>query len=236
MGRCGPNRCRASTGLSGEHLARVSARRIRMVSTPLDECSGSESRTPHRHTSSALGLPRRGLATAREPPLTWLTRHHLRHVLPEVRCTSHTTTAALACRQLLCLTRSIKGTRSIHSSPSPAARRAGLPAGMDTGLITPLEPAGIRQTLDTLRGLPRPVLEAFTKAFRSGSRCRRRPPPLSIASARSAATTGSRPTWCSTNGWRQDHEHRPRAEKAQNPHCMDFAFDRPEPPMSRGSS
>jgi len=57
------------------------------------------------------------------------------------------------------------GTRSIHRSPSPTAPSAAAEASDDPGL-TPLDPAVIRQVLATLRGLPRPVLEGFTKAFR----------------------------------------------------------------------
>ncbi|MCT0249073.1 RAD52 family DNA repair protein [Synechococcus sp. CS-205] len=57
------------------------------------------------------------------------------------------------------------GTRSIHRSPTPAAPSAAADAGDDPGLA-PLDPAVIRQVLTTLRGLPRPVLEGFTKAFR----------------------------------------------------------------------
>jgi DNA recombination protein Rad52 len=57
------------------------------------------------------------------------------------------------------------GTRSIHRSPSPTAPNATAEASDDPGL-TPLDPAVIRQVLATLRGLPRPVLEGFTKAFR----------------------------------------------------------------------
>jgi DNA recombination protein Rad52 len=53
------------------------------------------------------------------------------------------------------------GTRSIHRRPTPAAPSAGNDPG-----LTPLDPAVIRQVLATLRGLPRPVLEGFTKAFR----------------------------------------------------------------------
>ena len=56
-------------------------------------------------------------------------------------------------------------TRSILRGPSPAAPTAAADTGDDPGL-TPLDPAVIRQILDTLRGLPRPVLEGFTKAFR----------------------------------------------------------------------
>jgi DNA recombination protein Rad52 len=57
------------------------------------------------------------------------------------------------------------GTRSIHRSPSPLAQNAATEAGDDPGLI-PLDPATTRQIFATLRGLPRPVLEGFTKAFR----------------------------------------------------------------------
>ncbi|GDX73618.1 hypothetical protein LBMAG40_02750 [Cyanobium sp.] len=57
------------------------------------------------------------------------------------------------------------GTRSIHRSPSPTAPNAAAEASDDPGL-TPLDPVVIRQVLATLRGLPRPVLEGFTKAFR----------------------------------------------------------------------
>ncbi|MFQ6539422.1 MULTISPECIES: RAD52 family DNA repair protein [Aphanothece] len=57
------------------------------------------------------------------------------------------------------------GTRSIQRSPSPVAPTAVAEASDDPGL-TPLDPAVIRQVLSTLRGLPRPVLEVFTKAFR----------------------------------------------------------------------
>ena len=53
------------------------------------------------------------------------------------------------------------GTRSIHRSPSSAAQSASDDPG-----LTPLDPAVIRQILASLRGLPRPVLEGFTKAFR----------------------------------------------------------------------
>jgi hypothetical protein len=57
------------------------------------------------------------------------------------------------------------GTRSIHRNPSPTAANGAAKASEDPGL-TPLDPAVIRQVLATLRGLPRPVLEGFTKAFR----------------------------------------------------------------------
>jgi DNA recombination protein Rad52 len=53
------------------------------------------------------------------------------------------------------------GTRSIHRSPSSAAQSASDDPG-----LTPLDPAVIRQILASLRGLPRPLLEGFTKAFR----------------------------------------------------------------------
>ena len=53
------------------------------------------------------------------------------------------------------------GTRLIHRSPSPAA-----PSASDDPGLTPLDPAVICQVLGTLRGLPRPVLEGFTKAVR----------------------------------------------------------------------
>ncbi|MCT0230974.1 RAD52 family DNA repair protein [Synechococcus sp. CS-1324] len=52
-------------------------------------------------------------------------------------------------------------TRSIHRSPSSAVSSARDDAG-----LTPLDQSVIRQVLGTLRGLPRPVLEGFTKAFR----------------------------------------------------------------------
>ncbi len=55
--------------------------------------------------------------------------------------------------------------RSIQRSPSPVAPAAAAEASHDPGLI-PLDPATTRQILATLRGLPRPVLEGFTKAFR----------------------------------------------------------------------
>jgi hypothetical protein len=57
------------------------------------------------------------------------------------------------------------GTRSIHRNPSLKAPDAAAEASDDPGL-TPLDPAVIRQVLATLKGLPRPVLEGFTKAFR----------------------------------------------------------------------
>ena len=53
------------------------------------------------------------------------------------------------------------GTRSIHRRPSPTTPSANNDPG-----LTPLDPATTRQILATLRGLPRPVLEGFTKAFR----------------------------------------------------------------------
>ena len=53
------------------------------------------------------------------------------------------------------------GTRSIHRSPSTVAPSTS----GDPGLM-PLDPAVIRQVLATLRGLPQPQLEGFTKAFR----------------------------------------------------------------------
>ncbi len=56
-------------------------------------------------------------------------------------------------------------TRSIQRRPYPAAPNATVEANDDPGLI-PLDPATTRQILVTLRGLPRPVLEGFTKAFR----------------------------------------------------------------------
>jgi len=57
------------------------------------------------------------------------------------------------------------GTRSIHRSPSPTAPNATAEASDDPGL-SPLDQATIEKLLTTLRGLPRPVLEGFTKAFR----------------------------------------------------------------------
>jgi DNA recombination protein Rad52 len=53
------------------------------------------------------------------------------------------------------------GTRSIHRRPSPTTPSANNDPG-----LTPLDSATTRQILATLRGLPRPVLEGFTKAFR----------------------------------------------------------------------
>ena len=53
------------------------------------------------------------------------------------------------------------GTRSIHRRPSLAA-----PSPTNDPSLIPLDPAITRQILATLRGLPRPVLEGFTKAFR----------------------------------------------------------------------
>jgi hypothetical protein len=53
------------------------------------------------------------------------------------------------------------GTRSIHRRPSPTTPSANIDPG-----LTPLDSATTRQILATLRGLPRPVLEGFTKAFR----------------------------------------------------------------------
>jgi DNA recombination protein Rad52 len=57
------------------------------------------------------------------------------------------------------------GARSIQRSPSPVTPAAAAEASHDPSLI-PLDPATTRQILATLRGLPRPVLEGFTKAFR----------------------------------------------------------------------
>ncbi|MCP9915232.1 RAD52 family DNA repair protein [Cyanobium sp. ATX 6F1] len=57
------------------------------------------------------------------------------------------------------------GKRSIHRRPSPAAQNAAAEATGDPSL-SPLDPATISQMLATLRSLPRPVLEGFTKAFR----------------------------------------------------------------------
>ena len=57
------------------------------------------------------------------------------------------------------------GTRSIQRRPSPTAPCSGREAGDDPGLM-PLDPATTGKILVTLRGLPRPVLEDFTKAFR----------------------------------------------------------------------
>ncbi|WP_094555427.1 Rad52/Rad22 family DNA repair protein [Synechococcus sp. 1G10] len=53
------------------------------------------------------------------------------------------------------------GTRSIHRRPSPTA-----PIASDDPGLMPLDTATTRQILATLRGLPRPVLDGFTKAFR----------------------------------------------------------------------
>jgi DNA recombination protein Rad52 len=53
------------------------------------------------------------------------------------------------------------GTRSIHRRPS-----LGAPSPTNDPSLIPLDPAITRQILATLRGLPRPVLEGFTKAFR----------------------------------------------------------------------
>ena len=57
------------------------------------------------------------------------------------------------------------GTRSIQRRPSPTAPCSGREAGDDSSLM-PLDPATTGKILVTLRGLPRPVLEDFTKAFR----------------------------------------------------------------------
>jgi len=53
------------------------------------------------------------------------------------------------------------GTRSIHRRPSLAA-----PSPTNDPSLIPLDPAITRQIFATLRGLPQPVLEGFTKAFR----------------------------------------------------------------------
>jgi hypothetical protein len=68
------------------------------------------------------------------------------------------------------------------TAPEPRARSAAMPARLTTRAavaaigpaaatadersLTPLDPATIQQLLDTIRALPRPVLEGFTKAFR----------------------------------------------------------------------
>jgi len=68
------------------------------------------------------------------------------------------------------------------SAPEPRARSAAMPARLatraavaviapaaataDERSLAPLEPATIQKLLDTIRALPRPVLEGFTKAFR----------------------------------------------------------------------
>ncbi|MEB3261459.1 MAG: hypothetical protein VKK94_00705 [Cyanobacteriota bacterium] len=51
--------------------------------------------------------------------------------------------------------------------PAPTAQResAGAEPVAELGL-EPLDPATIQQILATVRGLPRPALEGFTKAFR----------------------------------------------------------------------
>ena len=58
-------------------------------------------------------------------------------------------------------TNASNGTRSIHRRPSLAT-----PSPTNDPSLIPLDPAITRQILATLRGLPRPVLEGFTKAFR----------------------------------------------------------------------
>ena len=68
------------------------------------------------------------------------------------------------------------------TAPEPRARSAAMPARLTTRAavaaigpaaatadersLAPLDPATIQQLLDTIRALPRPVLEGFTKAFR----------------------------------------------------------------------
>ena len=51
-------------------------------------------------------------------------------------------------------------TRAAFAAIGPAAATA------DERSLVPLDPATIQQLLDTIRALPRPVLEGFTKAFR----------------------------------------------------------------------
>ncbi|MCT0216839.1 RAD52 family DNA repair protein [Synechococcus sp. CS-1330] len=57
------------------------------------------------------------------------------------------------------------GTRSIQRRPLPTAPCSGREAGDDPDLM-PLDPTTTGKILVTLRGLPRPALEDFTKAFR----------------------------------------------------------------------
>jgi len=54
---------------------------------------------------------------------------------------------------------------SVRHAPPPQRNSAAVEPTAEVGL-EPLDPATIQQILATVRGLPRPVLEGFTKAFR----------------------------------------------------------------------
>lgn len=62
-------------------------------------------------------------------------------------------------------THASNGSRAIHRPTAAAAPATAVPAVEDPGL-QPLDAETIRQVLATVRGLPRPALEGFTKAFR----------------------------------------------------------------------
>ncbi|MEX0588921.1 MAG: RAD52 family DNA repair protein [Cyanobium sp.] len=65
-------------------------------------------------------------------------------------------------------THASNGTRAIHrpaAAPAPSIAAAEVAAIEDPGQ-QPLDAETIRQVLATVRGLPRPALEGFTKAFR----------------------------------------------------------------------
>ena len=68
----------------------------------------------------------------------------------------------------------------------------------DPGLA-PLDPGTIQQILATVRGLPRPALEGFTKAFRKRFRCRLRLLLSLIGFASCGTMTGSRLFLCRTD-------------------------------------
>ena len=53
----------------------------------------------------------------------------------------------------------------LRPAPTPQRESAGAEPVAEMGL-EPLDPVTIRQILSTVRGLPRPALEGFTKAFR----------------------------------------------------------------------
>ncbi len=78
---------------------------------------------------------------------------------------------------------------------APAA--AAPQAQPDPGLA-PLDPATIRQLHATIRALPAPVLDGFSKAFRKRFQVPADTPRSPIRSASAGTTTGSRRSWCST--------------------------------------
>ena len=64
--------------------------------------------------------------------------------------------------------------------------------------LEPLDPATIQQILATVRGLPRPALEGFTKACRKRFQVPADAPSIADRICQRGITTGSRRFWCRT--------------------------------------